>query len=153
VSIEQTSENDKPAMNEGAKPPEGTRFHDELALTRWLVVLNSRQRQLTRAGIVVTIASGLLLAAVTVCLILDVGEGVHKRSDSPAAFDYAALSALVGLLAGLISLAWPRDLASRNATTTESLPKEPVLWGLIVTAFVGLALGALLALDALVESV
>ena len=140
---------------DAGKPPEGTRFHNELALTRRLVAVKARQRELSRAGLLAAGTSVLLLAATIVCLAIDVGDPPGASADSAWEFDAAAFAAAAALLAALGSLAWPRrslaDAAS-EADPAKPLSADAVPWRLVAVAFGAISISTGLNLYALIHS-
>src|SRR4051812_30184302 len=152
---------DSPAESAGTggedtgKPPEGTRFHNELALTRRLVAAKARQRELSRAGVLAAVTSGLLLTATIVCLAINVGDPPGESADSPCEFDAAAFAAAAALFAALGSLAWPRQSLADAASEVDSanpLPADAVPWRLVAFAFGVISISAGLSLYALIHS-
>jgi hypothetical protein len=121
------------------KPPEGTRFHNELALTRRLLAAKARQRELSRASVLAAVTSGLVLAAMILCLAINVGDPPGGNADSPWEFDVAAFTAAAALLAALGSLAWPRQSladAAGEEDSVKALPADTAPWRLVALAFV-----------------
>jgi hypothetical protein len=147
-----------------SKPPEGSRFHDELALTRWLVGARSKQRDLNRASVVLIGSSCLLLSGTIVCVVLNVAA--TPKTSSPDEFEFAAWFALCSFMLSLASLAWPRasldpeqrkDYSVRpqgkgQQGAAPSLAANAIPWALVILAFLALAVASVLGLSGAIQS-